>query len=58
MGSIDCQYPRSYFWKMKRPVLTKEEKENRVYDEMTFFVEKTEKKYKVRINYNIEVEHL
>ena len=41
---------------MPRVDLTKEEKANRVYDEMTFFVEKLERKYKVSISYNIEVE--
>ena len=39
---------------MRKGNLTKEEKENRVYDEMTLFVEKLERKYKVQINYNIE----
>ena len=41
---------------MSKVNLTKEEKENKVYDEMTFFVEKLERKYKVSISYNIEVE--
>ena len=43
-------------FQMRKASLTKEEKENRVYDEMTFFVEKLERKYKVVINYNVDVE--
>ena len=39
---------------VKTKYLTHDEKENRVYDEMTLFVEKLEKKYKLQINYNVE----
>lgn len=43
----------------KTKYLSKEEKENRVYDGMTLFVEKLERKYKLQINYNVEgVEHI